>query len=162
MYFILWVLRDVSLAEISCTLQIQNANPQHCYYLVCLSCIYSCDDHAGAISARVSMLQNCPWSQSIFGKVKMSESASVVTGFQESAWKLMGVIGEVPTTHRGQVWNLSTQGLGHGVDLSHACENVLLSGRAIGATLCDHPRVSCYRTITTRDICAVVRMSLSP
>lgn len=33
----------------------------------------------------------------------MSESASVVTGFQESAWKLMGVIGEVPTTHRGQV-----------------------------------------------------------
>lgn len=106
--------------------QIQNADPQCCCYLVCLSCIYSRDDHAGAISARVSMLQNCPWSQYIFGKVKMSESASVMAGFQESIWELTGVTGEVPTTHRGQVWNSSPQGLGHGVDLVHACENLLL------------------------------------
>lgn len=39
------------------------------------------------------------------------------------------------------------------------------SGRSIGATLCDHARVSCYRTITALqssewDIAAVVRVSL--
>lgn len=139
--------------------QIQNANPQSCYYLVCLSCIYSCYDYAGAISARVSMLQNCTWSQYIFGKVKMSKSASVVAGFKESAWKLIEIIGDVITTHRGQVYK--TQGLGYGVDLFHACENVLLSGRVIGATLCDHPWVSCSKTKTTWDICAVFRVSVS-
>lgn len=106
--------------------QMQNADPQCSCYLVCLSCIYSCGGHAGAISARVSMLQNSPWSQCIVGKVKMSESASVVAGFQERTWELTGVTGEVPTTRRGQVWNSSPQGLGHGVDLFRACENVLL------------------------------------
>ena len=34
------------------------------------------------------------------------------------------------------------------------------SGRPIGATLCDHPRVSCCRTVTTRDTGAAARVLL--
>lgn len=40
-----------------CCKQIQNANLKSCYYLVCLSCTYSCSDYAGAINATVSMFQ---------------------------------------------------------------------------------------------------------
>lgn len=86
--------------------QIQNADPQSCCYPVCLSCIYSCYDYAGAISTRVSMRQNCTQSQSIFGKVNMSEGASIMAGFKESTWKLTGVIWEVTATPRGQVLGL--------------------------------------------------------
>ena len=118
--------------------QIQNATPRSCYYLVCLSRIHSCYGHAGAVSASVSMLPNRTWSQYIFGKVKMSQSASVMAGFEESAWKPIGVTGEVATTHSGQVfswWNPRARPWGR---LVLCMGSVLPSGRVLGATLCDH------------------------
>lgn len=94
----------------------------------------------------------------MFGKVKMSESASVMAGFRESACELAGVT-EVPTAERTG-WKRITPRARPRCRLVPCVWKCATSGRSIGATLCDHPRVSCCRTITARDIAAVVRVSL--
>lgn len=77
-----------------CCKQIQNANLKSCYYLVCLSCTYSCYDYAGAINAMVSMFQylyeaNTSWG----GKSENVLSAYVTAGYNQIAFKLLRIIG---------------------------------------------------------------------
>lgn len=139
--------------------QIQNADPQCCCYLVCLSCIYSCDDHAGAISARVSMLQNCPWSQIHVWKSKNVWKCICHGGLSREC---MRADGSDWSSHRAERTGLKriTPRARPRCRLVPCVWKCATSGRSIGATLCDHPRVSCCRTITARDIAAVVRVSL--
>lgn len=71
LYFILLVLRGVSPAEAPCLLQANTECKPSKLLLSGVFVLYltSCCDNAGAISARVSMLQNCTWGRYNFGWV---------------------------------------------------------------------------------------------
>lgn len=135
--------------------------PRCSCYLVCLSCIYSCGGHAGAISARVSMLQTLHEASALL-KVKMSESASVVAGFQERTWELTEWLEKFPPRAEWQQSRkFTTQGARPRCRLvPGACENVLLQTFNWCYPLWPPTGQLLWWTIATRDIGAAVRVSL--
>lgn len=77
-----------------CCKQIQNAKPKSCYYLVCLSCTYSCYDYTGAINATVSTFQYLCEANTFWGEKSKNVLCSYVTaGYNQTAFRLLRVIG---------------------------------------------------------------------
>lgn len=123
--------------------QTQNATPRSCYYLVCLSRIRSCYDHAGAVSASVSMLPNRTRASTFLEKWKCSKVHLSRQALKRVHENWSGSLEKLPAHTEERFAADGTQGLGHGVDLSCACEAcylqdvylVLLSATTMGPWL---------------------------
>lgn len=157
LYFILLVLRGVSPAEAPCMLQ---ANTECKPSKLLLSGVFvlsltSCCDNAGAISARVRMLQNCTWGRYNFGWVTIWTYISRGGLWRQCVKSVTGK-GTPPTEDGFKVYE--TWGLCHGIDKALCA----FEDNVIGATLCDHLWVGfCRANWATQGICADFRMSLS-